>query len=189
MKSLELNKPHLIVVVGLPGSGKSFFASKFSKIFNAPHVDYAFYRNLIPSKNACSVVVNDTLEKLLQTGQTILIEGLGNTREGRKELRGLARKNNYKPLFVWVQTDPVVAEKRATKRKNGISTREFEQRVKKFQQLEKIEPYLVISGKHTHQTQARTVLKKLASEKSPTSLETSPIKTIRRTFLRNRSIG
>ncbi len=187
MKSLQLNKPHLIVVIGLPGSGKSFFASKFSNMFNAPYIDYAFYRDLASSTKACSAIVNDVLEKLLQTKQTIIIEGPGSTLEGRRELRRLARKNNYELLFVWVQTDRAVAEKRAVKRKNGISPREFEQRVKRFHPLEKNESYLVISGKHTHQTQARTVLKKLATEKSPASPQIPTIKTIRRTFLRSRS--
>ena len=39
MKSLQLDKPHAIVMVGIPGSGKSFFADKFSAMFNAPYVE------------------------------------------------------------------------------------------------------------------------------------------------------
>jgi len=36
MKPLSLSKPHVIVTVGIPGSGKSFFAEHFAATFKAP---------------------------------------------------------------------------------------------------------------------------------------------------------
>ncbi|MBI3889304.1 hypothetical protein HY312_01855 [Candidatus Saccharibacteria bacterium] len=40
MKSLNLTKPHLIVVVGIPGAGKTYFGQQFSTTFNAPYLKY-----------------------------------------------------------------------------------------------------------------------------------------------------
>lgn len=189
MKSLRLNKPHLLVVIGLPGAGKSFFAKKFSKMFGAPHVDHTFYRTYIASSSASDAIMDDTIEKLMLTRQTIVIEGPGHERHSRKELGQLAHKKGYQILYIWVQVDPVTASGRAVNRtKSGISKQEFDNRLKKFHPPETNEPYLVISGKHTYQTQARTVLKKIVTER-PLASQAPLEDEERKAFLRSRLMG
>lgn len=44
MKSLQLSKPHLVVMVGLPGAGKTFFADHFAETFHAPYISWQSIR-------------------------------------------------------------------------------------------------------------------------------------------------
>lgn len=164
MKSLQLTKPHLLVVVGLPGSGKSFFAEKFSDTFNTPYVDYGHYAQVAGTQKAGHELANHTVELLVQTKQTIIVEGRGLTKTDRQDLVLYAHKNGYATLYIWVQTEPASAEFRAVYAKTAtISQREFDKLLKQFENLTQDEPYVVISGKHTHPSQAKTVLKRLVS--------------------------
>jgi predicted kinase len=166
MKSLQLTKPHLLVVVGLPGSGKTFFAVPFSDTFNAPFLDYKHYEYIAKDAAIGTKLASHMLSQLLRTKQTIIIEGRGSSRAQRQELIKLAHKNGYQPLFVWVQTEPVSAEQRSVHSKTATLTKdEFDRQVKQFEHPVRSEPYLVISGKHTHPSQAKTVLKRLVGDR------------------------
>lgn len=167
MKSLQLHKPHLLVVVGLPGAGKSFFAKQFGETFNAPYFDYGYYRDMISDTHVAKEIAADTLAKLVRTRQTIVIERKGKRYSDRKQIINYAKKVDYEVLFIWVQTDPTIAEQRAVHSRNGnLSQDEFDKLVGEFELLKSVEPYLVISGKHTFASQAKNVLKRLVSTKS-----------------------
>lgn len=164
MKSLELNKPHMIVVIGLPGSGKSFFARQFSAMFSTPFVDYAHYHQIAGNQDLGDVVATELLSQLFLTKKSILIEGRGETKEDRAILARLAHAKSYAILYVWVQTEPVTTKKRATAVKGAPYTEdEFNARVAEFSAPAKTDPQVVISGKHTFVSQARMVLRKLAA--------------------------
>lgn len=166
MKSLQLTKPHLIVIVGIPGSGKTFFGSQFSKTFNAPFVNFAELQETFGDDHAARAW-DYMLDQLCLTKQTLILEGPGNTRHERRTLAAFARSKGYQILFVWVQTEPVTAQNRATKGMPGtkqtslLSEDEFANYANRFEQLSTTEPYMVISGKHTYASQAKNVLKKL----------------------------
>lgn len=156
---LSLAKPHMLIVVGIPGSGKSFFASQFSDMFNAPYVDYGRFQG--------DGLGDYMLHELLKTKQTLVIEGRGTTIVDRRDIIKTAVKSGYNVLFVWVQTEPLTAEHRAVKAKTATLTdSQFATQFKQFENLIVGEPYLVISGKHTYPTQARTVLKNLAAPRT-----------------------
>lgn len=168
MKSLNLTKPHLIVVVGIPGAGKTFFARQFADTFNAPYLRSDDLLELTDDGSTAQKVWDFTLEKLTQTKQTLLVEGFGATAAERRDLSAFARKQGYQALYIWVQTEPSTALQRATKG-NGrerpeypITEREFKERAGSFEPLSAVEHYMVISGKHTYASQAKNVLKKLA---------------------------
>jgi predicted kinase len=178
MKSLQLNKPHLLVMVGMPGSGKTTFARQFAATFNAPFVDYAELAEVIGNDLELTYRVADhVIEQLLRTKQTIIIDGPGDKQADRREIVKLARHHGYTPLFIWVQTEPTTAEYRAVHQKGATMNKsEYDQRVAGFEYLTNIEPVLVISGKHTYASQARIVLKKLVTERPSTEpkVETPP---------------
>lgn len=169
MKSLSLTKPHLITLIGVPGSGKTFFADKFSETFHAPFINIDTVVSLSGSSLVASKKLADyQLDELLKTKQTILLEGLADTRVERSELAKKAQKAGYELLFVWVQTDTATAKQRATKpsgaKTNTIITAEqYERAEKRFVSPAAHESSLVISGKHTYATQAKVVLKRLSS--------------------------
>ena len=167
MKSLSLKKPHLLIVVGLPGAGKTFFAQQFSKTFGAPYLEFAMLRHLSSDSKSAGAIWQYMLEQLIQTKQTLVIEGGSERKLERRELAVFARKHGYEPLFVWVQTEPSTAKTRAVKGIGGKkpltarSSSDFEYEAGQFEPLLVTEPYLVISGKHTYASQAKNVLKKL----------------------------
>jgi predicted kinase len=163
------NKPHLIVLIGLPGVGKSTFAARFSETFNATYVNYLDIQALArDDESLAEEILNFLFNHLIKLKQTIVIDGPGDTLAERKEIMTFAEKSGYSPLFIWVQTDMETAETRAIYSKTAtMDEKEFKARVKLFQAPTKKEPVFVISGKHTFVSQARSVLKRL----SPTTVQ------------------
>jgi len=170
MKSLRPNQPHLIIVVGLPGSGKSFFAEKFAETFNAPYINTEKVAQLAGCNDSqASTVVNYQLDELLKTNASIIFEGETNARTDRMALAKKALGAGYKLLVVWVQTDPLTAKNRVTKPARNKTNRtltedEYDRIAKRFTTPNATEHPVVISGKHTYATQVKIVLKKLSSE-------------------------
>lgn len=169
-------------MVGLPGAGKSFFASQFSEMFRAPLVDYGFIRSVVSSgqpifdrteQDAVDRIARNQLDQLFATGTTIVVDGGSETRTARQELGRLARANGYKILFIWVQTDPTTAKQRSVvgARSKGkqaalLSLDQYDSLVGRFTPPNATEPTVVISGKHTYATQARIILKKLSEPRA-----------------------
>lgn len=170
MKSLRPNQPHLIIVVGLPGSGKTFFASKFAETFNAPYVSAEITAQLTgcDDEHAKEMTLYQ-VDQLLKTNHSILLEGETSARTDRAALAKRARDAGYKVLTVWVQTDPVTAKSRSVrpaknKTNRTLTEADYDKLARKFTAPNAVEQPVVISGKHTYATQVKIVLKKLSSE-------------------------
>lgn len=111
MKSLSLSRPHLLITVGIPGSGKSFFAQKFAATFNTPFIDYSVILDIASHNNHISdVFAGYALKELFKTNQSIVFDGPSSTRAERAALKELARSHGYSCLFIMVQTDPATAQ-------------------------------------------------------------------------------
>ena len=165
-------------MVGVPGAGKTAFATQFARTFNSPFVDYAELRQLADNDELAYRFADHLIDQLLRTQQTILIDGPGDKLADRKEIVKIAKKHGYAPLFIWVQTEPTAAEYRAVHAKDATMTKDdFDARTAEFEFLTKGEPVLVISGKHTYPSQAKIVLKKLITERPSvvdSKIETPP---------------
>lgn len=197
MKSLSLTTPHVIFVIGMPGVGKTYFATKFSETFGAPFIEADKLRSVISasqptfSQDEQSVVDQLVLQQaseLFKTKKTFIVEAATEARVDRQNLAKLAKANGYEPLFVWVQTDPETARRRATKpgRVNKAKTlilpeARYDYLAKRFTQPTATENAVVISGKHTYASQARTVLKRLAEPNRPAeaSVQVPPRQTLK----------
>jgi predicted kinase len=172
MKSLSLSKPHLIIVVGIPGSGKSFFADKFAETFHAPIVSRGrIASRLEHDSDAVETVARDQLNELVKTQQSVILDGLADTRAARAELANSARAAGYSCLIVWVQTDPSTAKSRSSRKKTDTGNRhltgaDYDHVSGQFMPPTAIERPVVISGKHTYATQAKVILKKLSEPRA-----------------------
>ena len=176
MKSLQLDKPHAIIVIGIRGSGKTFFAQKFSQTFNAPFIEQSLYVNAAKDTASAATLIEHVSLELFKTGRSIVIEQTISTRADRTAVAKQAREQGYVPLFVWVQTDLDTAMARSAKT-SKISQDDFNAALRRFAQPQPAEKALVISGKHTFATQAKAVLKKLSAPRTalqPTSERRAP---------------
>lgn len=176
-------KPHIIVMIGKPGVGKSYFAEKFSDTFNAPCIDYLEIQRIArDNEHLAGELLNYVLDRLLPLKHTIVIDGPGGLVAERKDVAAFASKHGYTTLFVWVQVDDETAEYRSLHSKTArLTAKEYVARSKEFETPRPRENVVVISGKHTFASQARTVLKKLSGDspkapRSPLQFDRSPAK-------------
>ncbi|NCQ53838.1 hypothetical protein AUK57_00935 [Candidatus Saccharibacteria bacterium CG2_30_41_52] len=191
MKPLSLSKPHVIVTVGIPGSGKSFFAEHFAATFKAPLISGERIRKELfgdkqrsDEQTAISnKITNYLLEEVLKTGRTIVLDSQTDLRSERAVITKKSRDYDYDPLFIWVQTEPTTAKKRATK--SNLTADQFESKLKRFSAPHIAEKPIVISGKHTYSSQMKIVLKHLVE---PRSHAIEPIVPTRPMMTRNKLI-
>lgn len=179
MKSLSLNQPHLIILTGVKGSGKTFFAEQFAKTFHAPYVSHDRIARFVTDTKATNKLAEYQLEELLKTKQPIVIDGFATTRTERADLSQKAREADYAVLLIWVQTDPATAKSRAIKTSNGQFDPEvYERAVKRFTPPNAAEKPVVISGKHTYASQAKVVLKRLTAPRAAaiSTHQTAPVR-------------
>lgn len=193
MKSLSLTKPHLIIMVGIPGSGKTFFAEHFSHTFKAPFICSERLRfELFGDPTYCQdedrtieKVTNYMLDEVFKTGRTAIYEGPTDLHSERILIARKTRQAGYEPLFVWVQTESATALKRATTQtseKQALTIEQFERKINKFKAPHQTEKNIVISGKHTYASQLKIVLKRLVEPRQQTP---DPKHSIRRNINRN----
>ena len=177
MKSLSLTTPHLIIVIGIPGSGKSYFAQKFADMFHAPLIITENIAEMISPDSPLSdlstaqSVSRMILEEMLKTKKTVVLDGDGAMRNERMDLSKLAKANGYQPLFVWLQIDTPTARQRCLKPPRGseklaMTSDEFDATFKRFSPPHHTEQYIVLSGKHTYASQARVLLRKLSAPRT-----------------------
>lgn len=164
MKPLSLSVPRVIFVSGIPGAGKTRFAEKFAETFCAPFVHDAQLRSLLQLDSAAQV---DTLSlhilgELLKTQKTVVVETNTSLKRQRQSLTKFVKSHGYEPMFVWIQTDEATARQRRSRGIGALSDDQFAAAVKKFTPFSSDEEPVVVSGKHTYATQARTVLRRLA---------------------------
>ncbi|CAN5423038.1 hypothetical protein BH10PAT4_BH10PAT4_0670 [soil metagenome] len=167
MKQINLATPHFIIMVGIPGSGKSFFAEHFSTTFNAPLISFEQISHIVAKSDTTAGMAELFLVQLLKTRQTIVYEGETSSRVDRQDLAKRARDNDYIPLFVWVQTESVAAKQRSTKQAkiNRLTSDQFDAALRKFTPPNASEKAIVVSGKHTYASQLKIVLSRIASER------------------------
>lgn len=180
MKNLSLARPLILMVVGIPGAGKSFFARQFAETFGAACVRADFIRAELFGQPQYTADENEIVGRMVEymvgelakTGRSFLIDGASNTRASRLQIEKLAKTNGYKTMVIWVQADPYSAKQRSLKRSSkkvddlynpSLTDTQFEVFAQRFASPTKGEEYVVISGMHAYSTQARTVLKKIAT--------------------------
>lgn len=190
MKPTVNPKPHIIITVGIPGSGKSYFAEHFANTFKAQYICSNIIRDKLFDKPTFSKdeeeIINEIslymLDEALKSGRTIIYDGRTEYRSERDLIAKKAKLAGYDPLFVWVQTDNQTAKKRVVKA-GGMANDIFEARAKRFTQPQSNERIVVVSGKHTHPSQLRIVLKHLVDKSQ------APIRTVSEPPIPSRTPG
>jgi len=155
------NKPHAVLVFGVPMSGKSAFAEHFSEQFRAPHLDLTSLErdHNIPRKSILIII-----KEIAKCKQTIVLEGGISTEANRTEVRELLRTAGYATALVWIQTDLMTIKKRMKAKFGDRSKAVFDKETADLEAPADSEHPIVVSGKHTFESQLRTVLANLSKD-------------------------
>jgi len=166
MKPASSASPHAIIMIGIPGAGKSTFAERFADTFQALLVSQTKLQRYYGMSEEASFELRDALlTEYIKTKRTILIDGGADSKDVRDELIKRMKKVGYQPLIVWVQTDTAEAERRALKtypQGSGLTIDAFNAYVDSFDAPHAREKTVVISGKHTYTSQLKMILKHIA---------------------------
>ena len=150
-----------ILVFGAPASGKTTFCEKFSRQFRAPYYNLDDLESEHGFKRNKQLVI---LDLLAQTGQNIIIEGGLDTFAEREEISKLFRSRGYTPSLIWIQTDVNTIKSRLKSRLKSVSTAKevYDSKMEVLEAPAEEEEPIVLSGKHTFDTQLKAVLSQLA---------------------------
>lgn len=177
MSKIVLDKPTLFLLYGFPGSGKTHFSRQLCETLQAAHVQsdrirYELFEKPRYDKQENEVVLHlmrYMAEEFLQAGISVVFDVNASRLSQRRILRDLARKSHATPLLLWLQIDPEHAYARLNQRDRRKADDRyaerydramFEQQVAYMQNPDN-EEYVVLSGKHTFNSQRSAVMKKL----------------------------
>ena len=115
-----------IVLLGLPGSGKSTFASKFIvphnqniKTFSTDDVSYMFTKDKSKYYKGASELNITSLKSYIRSGQNFIYDTTGSNDIGVFEITRDAHKYGYKIVFILILIDVDTAK--AQNRKRGMT--------------------------------------------------------------------
>lgn len=149
-----------MLVFGAPCSGKTTFCEKFAKRFKAPYFDLG---TLAHDYGLDRKMIVFLVEQIAKTGQMLVIEGGLDTEANRNEIRQVLRKAGYVPSLIWIQTDVGTIRSRLKTRFRSVAKAklEYEEKINVLEAPADFESPIVLSGKHTFETQLRHVLTQL----------------------------
>ncbi|MBR3180310.1 AAA family ATPase [Candidatus Saccharibacteria bacterium] len=155
------SRPRAILVFGAPCSGKTAFSTKFAKKFGLAYYDFD---ELMKHHNFSRQHILVLLEQITKTKQTIIIEGALNTEKDRDEIRRILRTAGYEPSLVWLQTDASTIRSRLKSRYKDVAKAKevYDTAVSELEAPSEFERPIILSGKHTFDTQSRHVVTGLA---------------------------
>lgn len=178
MSKLSLNRPVLIMLYGFPGAGKTYLARQLCEDVQAAHVQSDRVRFELFEQPRYDRQENQIVDHLMQymteeflnAGISVVYDINAMRVAQRRELRDMARKKKVETLLVWLQVDADSAFARIGKRDRRksddkytptIDRATFEQVSSAMQNPLPTEEYIVVSGKHTYNSQRNSILKKL----------------------------
>lgn len=177
MSKVSPTKPILVMMYGYPGAGKTHFARELSETLGAAYVHGDRIRGELFEEPRYDQQENEIVkhlmlymtEEFLGAGMSVIFDASVARLSERRELRNIARKAKAEPLLVWLQIDTDTAFARLSRRDRRKLDDKYaaphnrESFLAEIQAMQnpKNEEYMVISGKHTFNTQRSAVLKKL----------------------------
>ncbi len=177
MSKSKMARPTLVMLMGYPGSGKSYTANNLASLLGMAHISSDKIREKLFPKPTYTPAEHRTVvqimllmaEQFLEIGESIVFDISLNRLGERRAMREMVKKRGATPFLLWLQIDRESAKARAqTKDKRRaedkytakLSTTVFNSYVMAFQPPQN-EDYLVVSGKHTFASQKGSILRKM----------------------------
>lgn len=182
MAKIVPSKPLLVLLYGLPGSGKTFFARQMCEQLMAVHVHgdrirAELFETPTYSRQESHVItslMNYMTGEFLNAGVSVVYDANAMRSAQRRALRNMAVKAGAETVLVWFQIDQESAFTRVAKRDKRKADDKFAQPLDRtsFDQLnsgmqnpEASEKYAVVSGKHVFSTQRSAFIRHLLDRK------------------------
>lgn len=177
MSKVTPTKPLFIMLYGYPGAGKTHVARQLSTSLNTAHLNADKIRGELFTEPRYDKEENQIVEHLmlymteefLHAGVSVIYDANVDRLSDRRALRNIARKAKANTLLVWLQIDAESAFLRLNRRDRrktddkyakDYDRKAFDKALARMQNP-KEEDYIVISGKHTFNTQRSAIIKKL----------------------------
>ena len=155
------SKPRALLVFGAPCSGKTTFAMKFANKFNLAYYDLddIAKKNKFSRENILAI-----LEILTHTRQTVIIEGGLDTEKQRQEVKNIFIVAGYDVDLLWIQTDIATIRNRMKFRYKSVAKAKsaYDEAIEKLEAPSELERPIILSGKHTFETQLKHILAALS---------------------------
>lgn len=177
MSKIVPSKPLLILLYGYPGAGKTHFARQLCDVISAAHVNGDRIRYELFDQPRYDKQENDVInhlmeymaEEFLNAGVSVVYDTNALRLAQRRTLRDIARKAHAQHVLIWLQIDTESAFQRTSRRDRRKADDKyavpydrpaFDNYIANMQNPSN-EDYVVISGKHTFNTQRSAVIKNL----------------------------
>lgn len=173
-KPVPLNLPSkqrfVFIMLGLPGSGKSYVSEWLGPAFGAVHIRTDDLRNAMFGEEKLEFHKNHTyqnqvhgaafyiVEQIVQSGHSAIYDANHNSRQSREPLQRLALKAHALPVLVWTKVPLSVAEQRVLEREAAGGMKVFEpefvkRMARNLQPPSDDELYIELDGQASQQSQ------------------------------------
>lgn len=116
----EIMKNILIIVAGLPGSGKSTFAKALSDKINASYFNTDIIRkteNIEGYNEKDKKKVYDLMVQKIESGKNLILDGTFYLREIRSQFLKKSAEKEMNPIFIEVKADEELIKKRISQKR------------------------------------------------------------------------
>ncbi|HUD05544.1 MAG TPA: AAA family ATPase [Candidatus Saccharimonadales bacterium] len=178
MVKIYPNKPLFVMLYGYPGSGKTFFARQLCEELQSAHVQGERIRHELfetprydkQENSIVSHLMDYMTEQFLSTKTSVVYDVNVMRTSQRRTLKDIARKSGVEPILVWFQIDIESAFTRVARRDRRraddkyampLDRTTYDSIINNMQNPTKDESPVVVSGKHTFNTQLSSFTKKL----------------------------
>ena len=178
MGKITTKKPLFVLMYGMSGSGKTFFARQLCEQLQSVHLEADRIRTELFEKPSFSKEENHIVASLmaymagefLRCGVSVVFDMQLPRVVQRKALRALAERNKAETITVWFQIDPDTAFNRAVRRDRRTADDRFAQemtpelfrtQLAALQNPGEKEAAVVVSGKHVFTMQKNTFFREL----------------------------
>lgn len=145
-----MSSRYIFLMLGLPGSGKSYFAENLAKKMGAVHLnsdamrlaifksrsetDRIYHSDLRPTLNTYTFgALNYAAASALRTDSSVIYDACNNTRKERLDTALALQEDGVIPVVLWVETPTEEAIKRAIQRRESdIQHRLSEQAAREY---------------------------------------------------------
>ena len=119
-------KPLLVITLGYPGSGKTYFSERLAREFDLFHINsdkirFEIFSNPTFSKEEHNVVfgfIDWMTQELLKKGVSVVVDANHNKYKNRAKFLKFANKLKSRHVLIHIKTPVNVAEKRLIKRRS-----------------------------------------------------------------------